>query len=284
MDQLEHPTAAFHNLETTASMTVSFKLAAAAPSIRTAKRALRKSMVQQLSVVPREDMLIQSTKVSRRILSSPTYKAARAVSIYISMGAGEVDTDFLCREALREGKRLYVPNFGTVTVATSPALEPPAEAPTAAATTFAADMRMLRITDLYDYQNMKRNRWGIREPLDTMDSGASREDAYNEATGGQGLDVILAPGVAFDCQAGRLGHGKGYYDRYLAQAEAWACDRNQGPGPVCVGLGLMQQVLDEGQQVPADANDRVLDAIITPGGTFRRGDAEKSRWIDGDDN
>lgn len=51
------------------------------------------------------------------------------------------------------------------------------------------------------FSNFKTNRWGILEPV----SSHAIDD----------IDVAIVPMVAFDGLK-RLGHGKGYYDRYLA--------------------------------------------------------------------
>lgn len=283
------------------SMTTSTAASSSMTAIRTAKRALRKSMATKLSTLSREDLLSQSRQVTRGILASPTYQQANRISIYVSMASGEIDTDELCMETIKRGKRLYVPLFAAPPSKKED--QPSAITPnptqtgsttgvpsSSSSTVFLSDMRMLRLYTTTDYAAMKLNKWGIREPEDWTTCPASadstsdekieerrpREDALDESTGGQGLDLILAPGVAFDSGAGRLGHGKGYYDRYLERSENFAKSRSQD-GPVCVALGLREQVLPQGEKVPADERDRALDGIVTPDGLLRA-TGDQGRW------
>lgn len=40
---------------------------------------------------------------------------------------------------------------------------------------------------------------------------------------------MFMPGLAFDQHRNRLGHGKGYYDRYIARIHAWCLEHDQRP-------------------------------------------------------
>ena len=64
------------------------------------------------------------------------------------------------------------------------------------------------------------------------------------------LDLILVPGVAFDFAGRRLGRGKGYYDRLLAEV----------PGHRC-GVAFDRQLV---ARLPEEPHDMRVDSILTP--------------------
>jgi 5-formyltetrahydrofolate cyclo-ligase len=76
-------------------------------------------------------------------------------------------------------------------------------------------------------------------------------------------DLVLVPLLAFDRQGGRLGYGKGYYDRTLAKLRA-------GPRPpVAIGLAFADQ---EVADVPTGPHDVALDAVVTEHALLRCGE------------
>jgi len=62
--------------------------------------------------------------------------------------------------------------------------------------------------------------------------------------------LIVAPGIAFDLRGRRLGRGKGFYDRLLANAAGVKC-----------GICFDEQLLAE---IPVEPHDVALDFIATP--------------------
>lgn len=74
-----------------------------------------------------------------------------------------------------------------------------------------------------------------------------------------GPDVLLlVPGLAFDTRGGRLGRGRGYYDRILARPEAAAA--------IAIGVGYEFQRVEE---VPMAAHDQRMRAVLTERGLYR---------------
>ena len=93
-------------------------------------------------------------------------------------------------------------------------------------------------------QRWRRNRFGFVE----MGAGAGRR--VHPAS----MGMVLLPLLAFDDRGGRLGRGKGHYDRALAKG--WQ-------RPMLVGLAWPAQQV---AQVPVEAHDLPLDAALTTAG------------------
>ena len=64
------------------------------------------------------------------------------------------------------------------------------------------------------------------------------------------LDFYLVPGIGFALDGGRLGRGRGYFDRILAAVRGFKC-----------GVAFDCQVVPE---LPAEPHDVRLDCILTP--------------------
>lgn len=68
--------------------------------------------------------------------------------------------------------------------------------------------------------------------------------------------VMILPGLAFDVQGHRLGMGRGFYDRYIAQCR---------PRPYLIALSYDAFVFS---QIPSDLHDEPVDLIVTETQTF----------------
>ena len=64
------------------------------------------------------------------------------------------------------------------------------------------------------------------------------------------MDLVIVPAVAFDGKGGRVGRGKGYYDRLL-----------NGCNATKIVVGYPFQLIEE---VPAEEHDIKMNYIVTP--------------------
>lgn len=96
---------------------------------------------------------------------------------------------------------------------------------------YGDEMKAIAITP---FTNFKTNKWGILEPVGSHSVGDP--------------DLAIVPMVAFD-GLNRVGHGKGYYDRYLACHD-------------CFVLGLAFDC-QEAKGLEISAFDHPLDMLVT---------------------
>lgn len=92
---------------------------------------------------------------------------------------------------------------------------------------------------------LRPGRFGILEPVGEV------PDA------GSGFDLILVPGMAFDLRGGRLGRGKGFYDRFLSNARG-----------LRVGVCFEDQIVGD---VPVEPHDLRMNFVVTPSAIYRCG-------------
>ncbi|MCM1336934.1 MAG: 5-formyltetrahydrofolate cyclo-ligase [Candidatus Amulumruptor caecigallinarius] len=87
---------------------------------------------------------------------------------------------------------------------------------------------------------------------DTLAEGAYRimEPAAGSPVSIDSIDLVIVPGVAYDRHGNRVGRGKGFYDRLLADCRA-----------AKVGIAYDFQLLDD--DIDADPHDAPVDIIIT---------------------
>ncbi len=97
---------------------------------------------------------------------------------------------------------------------------------------------------LTDNTKIKKNAWHIPEPVDGIEVPVSK------------IDVVFVPLLAFDLQGHRVGYGKGFYDRFLAQCK---------PETLKIGLSLFDAIT---QIEDIDPSDIALDYCITPNGIY----------------
>ena len=152
-----------------------------------------------------------SRAITRQVLALPEWQEAATIMAFWSLPA-EPDTREIMETAMREGKTLLLPRCVDAT-------------------------RMVALP-VKDLSEPKAGVMGIPEP-----EMPEKETAVPEP------DLILVPCVAAAPSGTRLGHGAGYYDRFLAEHSGRA---------VC----LCFRALLRGD-LPAEETDIVTDLVIT---------------------
>lgn len=177
------------------------------------KKDIRKNIVNSRDKIDFTKRVQADNKIYQRLIDSDIYRDDN-IFVYISFRS-EVDTKLLIIKMLRDGKNIFVPKISNNT----------------------NDMEAIRITSLNE---LEENRFGTLEPV-----------TYNNAVDPKIIDVILIPGIAFDCEGTRIGFGKGYYDKYIKRARK---DVKK------VGLAYDLQIVDK---INKDDHDESVDYIIT---------------------
>ena len=179
------------------------------------KAEIRKQAHANRNQQPNKDEL--SRQICAAFMSLPEYVAARTVMFYVDVRS-EVRTRHSLPDALASGKRIVVP--------------------------YCVNQE-LELFLLEDMEELSIGMYKILEPRPELRSAPEKRVMPAE------LDLVMVPGVAFDRNGGRMGHGMGYYDKLLEHARADA--------PL-VALAFECQLFPE---IPTQAHDIFMDKVIT---------------------
>ena len=191
-------------------------------AIRERKDLLRKQAHANRNAQENKDDL--SRRIVGAFMSLPEYATTETVMFYIDVRS-EVRTRHDLELALQSGKSIVVPWCNS-----------------------DGELELFRLTSM---DELEVGMYRILEPRTELRSQADKQVNVED------LDLIMVPGVAFDRRGGRMGHGKGYYDKLLEHA------RRDTP---LVALAFECQLFDE---IPVAEHDVFMDMLITEDHVYR---------------
>lgn len=145
------------------------------------KRDIRKGVLLARDALTALEQEGAGEALAKRIGAHPWFDMSDIILAFVSYGS-EIDTKGIIREALTLGKKVFVPRVE------------------------GESMQFYRIKGM---EELMEGYKGILEP-----SGESERYLYQEDETGRTL--LLMPGAVFDRKRNRIGYGKGYYDKFLA--------------------------------------------------------------------
>lgn len=176
------------------------------------KKSLRQKMLARRRALSAESLSSWRAGLTAQLLSLPQYKQATRILAYLSL-PGEADLDDFIQKALQDGKEVYIP--------------------------VCLPDRQMEAGRLYEMGHFVKGPYGLRDLA----------PGY-EVLEAEKLDLVLVPAVACDRMGHRLGHGAGYYDRYLPRV---AREKR---------IAVLWS-FQEADAIPADSFDQTMHGFVT---------------------
>lgn len=178
------------------------------------KKQLREQIINKRKSLTCSEVLKKSSLIQHRLFTTSWYQNACCILFYVSYN-NEVNTHDMIKESLKNGKKVIVPKTDCET-------------------------KTLILSQLTSWEDLCPGTYSILEPKD---------DCIRD-TPLSSIDLCIIPGVVFDCEGNRIGHGGGYYDRLLQRK----CHAHR------MGLAYEFQIV---KTIPAEPHDIKVEKIIT---------------------
>jgi 5-formyltetrahydrofolate cyclo-ligase len=184
--------------------------------IGAAKIQIREDITKIISELAEGDIAKKVRSIENRLFEFANFLESKIVLLYVS-GDIEVQTKNIIKRAYSYNKIVVLPAFDPKTF----------------------EMKLMKVDKIS--QDLKSGPRGVPEP----NAGRCKIVPIDR------IDIAIIPGIAFDEKGGRIGTGRGYYDRLIP---------NLAITTRKVALTLEEQIIP---QVPMESHDKHVDIIIT---------------------
>lgn len=179
-------------------------------SLSEEKESIRARVVQQRSELSSRDVEEKSHRIYLNLIGLDIFKFSDKIGLYSPI-KNEVRTDSIFLKAKELGKEVYFPKVS------------------------GSSLSFHRVGDLNE---LAPGKFGVLEPAGRAPIVEPRE-----------LDLLVVPGAAFDARGGRLGYGKGYYDRFMVDV----------PRSKRIGISYKLQLQ---KSIPSESHDLDLGLLV----------------------
>ena len=180
------------------------------------KSEIRKQILEVRNNLSEEEVKAKSDAIVQKVVKTPEYIEADNILLYADY-SHEVMTRGIFEDAILHKKKVYFPKTDSLT----------------------ATMEFYQTVSV---KQLQKGYKGILEPKEDI--------KYRYIYNTNQDTLVIVPGVAFDTQGYRVGYGKGYYDKYLANKRQISM----------IALSYACQIVDE---IPYDSYDIKMDKIVT---------------------
>ena len=188
------------------------------------KQELRKKYLSYRNNLSRNERKEKSIRIWELLKKEEVFKKARIILVYMDYRSEVMTTGLIEELFTLKDKRIFAPKVEGMNI---------------------------QFYEVFGMEDFEDGYQKIREPR--------RDSArlFTKETEKESECLILVPGTVFDRERGRMGYGKGFYDRYMAAF----------PGIHSAALAFECQIA---KKVPMDAHDIRPEMIITDTGVIKQ--------------
>ncbi len=185
--------------------------------VYTQKKRLRGRYIVKRDSLSSDEQIEKSKEIFKKLSEREEYKKAQAVLLYLPIQS-EVSTQLIAEDLIKDGKRVVLPFYRKA-------------------------VKKLGVGAVSNISNdVAPGVLNMLEPKRALRKNFFKSD----------LDLVIAPGIAFDPTGGRLGYGSSAFDKFI--------DELKDEIPL-IGLAYELQIMDD--DLPFDYHDIAMDIIIT---------------------